>query len=166
MTKTTVAEGAERTSTSHLRPIGAPALHRQALQHVVDEPLYTAHGWARGSGGYLVCKRPAGRVFGARHQHVIFQHLVPNVLGVVAVNATLKMADAIYIYAAMAVLGLSLLVPATSWGNLPTAGIDHVFDGYWWQLWPPAIAIVLIALAVNVVGDGLHDLVARGLDRG
>jgi ABC-type dipeptide/oligopeptide/nickel transport system permease subunit len=45
-----------------------------------------------------------------------------------------------------------------------TTGIDHVFDGYWWQLWPPAIAIVLIVLAVNVVGDGLHDLVERRLE--
>jgi peptide/nickel transport system permease protein len=40
---------------------------------------------------------PAGRVFGARHWHVIFRHLVPNVLGVVAVNATLKMADALHL---------------------------------------------------------------------
>jgi oligopeptide transport system permease protein len=107
----------------------------------------------------------AGRIFGARHRHIIFRHLVPNVLGVVAVNATLKVADAIYIYAAMAFLGLSLPPPATSWGDLLTTGIDHVFDGYWWQLWPPAIAIVLIVLAVNVVGDGLHDLVERRLER-
>ena len=106
----------------------------------------------------------AGRVFGARHLHVIFRHLVPNVFGIVAVNATLKVADAIYIYAAMAFLGLSLPPPATSWGDLLTTGIYHVFDGYWWQLWPPAIAIVLIVLAVNVVGDGLHDLVERRLE--
>jgi len=107
----------------------------------------------------------AGILFGARHRHVIFRHLVPNVFGVVAVNATLKIADAIYIYAAMAFLGLSLPPPATSWGDLLTTGINHVFDGYWWQLWPPAIAIVLIVLAVNVVGDGLHDLVERRLER-
>ena len=107
----------------------------------------------------------AGRIFGARHRHVIFRHLVPNVLGVVAVNATLKVADAIYIYAAMAFLGLSLPPPATSWGDMLTTGINNVFDGYWWQLWPPAIAIVLIVLAVNVIGDGLHDLVEHRLER-
>jgi oligopeptide transport system permease protein len=107
----------------------------------------------------------ASKVFGARHRYVILRHLAPNVLGVVAVNATLKMADVIYIYAAMAFLGLSLPPPATSWGDLLTTGINHVFDGYWWQLWPPAIAIVLVVLAVNVVGDGLHDLVERRLER-
>jgi ABC-type dipeptide/oligopeptide/nickel transport system permease subunit len=107
----------------------------------------------------------ASRVFGARHRFVIFRHLVPNVLGVVAVNATLKVADTIYIYAAMAFLGLSLPPPATSWGDLLTTGIDNLFAGYWWQLWPPAIAIVLSVLAVNVVGDGLHDLVERRLER-
>jgi len=106
----------------------------------------------------------ASRVFGARHWHVIFRHLMPNVLGVVAVNATLKVADTIYIYAAMAFLGLSLPPPATSWGDLLTTGIDNLFAGYWWQLWPPAIAIVLSVLAVNVVGDGLHDLVERRLE--
>jgi oligopeptide transport system permease protein len=105
----------------------------------------------------------ASKAFGARHGYVIVRHLAPNVLGVVAVNATLKMADVIYIYAAMAFLGLSLPPPATSWGDLLTTGIDHLFDGYWWQLWPPAVAIVLIVLAVNVVGDGLHDMVERRL---
>jgi oligopeptide transport system permease protein len=107
----------------------------------------------------------AGVVFGARHRQVIFRHLVPNVLGITAVNATLKVADAIYIYAAMAFLGLSLPPPATSWGDMLTTGINNVFDGYWWQLWPPAIAIVLIVLAVNVIGDGLHDMVEHRLER-
>jgi ABC-type dipeptide/oligopeptide/nickel transport system permease subunit len=107
----------------------------------------------------------ASKTFGARHRHVILRHLVPNVLGIVAVNATLKLADTIYIYAAMAFLGLSLPPPATSWGDLLTTGIDHIFDGYWWQLWPPAIAIILIVLAVNVVGDGLHDMVEHRLER-
>jgi ABC-type dipeptide/oligopeptide/nickel transport system permease subunit len=105
----------------------------------------------------------ASRVFGARHRHVILRHLAPNVLGVVAVNGTLKMADSILAYAAVAFLGLSLPPPATSWGDLLSTGIDNMFDGYWWQLWPPAVAIVLIVLAVNVVGDGLHDLVERRL---
>jgi peptide/nickel transport system permease protein len=65
----------------------------------------------------------------------------------------------------MAFLALSLPPPATSWGDMLTTSIDHVFDGYLWHLWPPAIAIVLIVLAVNVVGDGLRDLVERRLER-
>jgi oligopeptide transport system permease protein len=95
---------------------------------------------------------------GARHRYVIFRHLVPNVVGTVVVTATLSMADAILSYAAVAFLGLSVPPPATSWGDLLTTGINNLFDGYWWQLWPPAIAIVLIVLAVNLLGDGIHDM--------
>jgi peptide/nickel transport system permease protein len=95
---------------------------------------------------------------GAPHRYVIVRHLVPNVVGTVVVTATLSMADAILSYAAVAFLGLSVPPPATSWGDLLTTGINNLFDGYWWQLWPPAIAIVLIVLAVNLLGDGIHDM--------
>jgi oligopeptide transport system permease protein len=105
----------------------------------------------------------ASRAIGGRHGHVIIRHLMPNVIGVVVVNGTLKMADAILTFAAIAFLGLSVPPPATSWGDQLTTGINNLFDGYWWQLWPPAAAIVLIVLAVNVVGDGLHDLVEQRL---
>ncbi len=96
---------------------------------------------------------------------MVFRHLVPNVIGTVVVTATLSMADAILIYAAVAFLGLSVPPPATSWGDLLTTGINNLFDGYWWQLWPPAFAIVLIVLAVNVLGDGMHDMVEHRLER-
>jgi oligopeptide transport system permease protein len=107
----------------------------------------------------------ASRQLGARHNHVVFRHLMPNVTGTVVVTATLSMADAILIYAAVAFLGLSVPPPATSWGDLLTTGINNLFDGYWWQLWPPAFAIVLIVLAVNVLGDGMHDMVEHRLER-
>jgi oligopeptide transport system permease protein len=105
------------------------------------------------------------RQLGARHRHTVFRHLMPNVIGTVVVTATLSMADAILIYAAVAFLGLSVPPPATSWGDLLTTGINNLFDGYWWQLWPPAFAIVLIVLAVNVLGDGMHDMVEHRLER-
>jgi oligopeptide transport system permease protein len=106
----------------------------------------------------------ASRHMGARHLHVVFRHLLPNVTGTVVVTATLSMADAILIYAAVAFLGLSVPPPATSWGDLLTTGINNLFNGYWWQLWPPACAIVLIVLAVNLLGDGMHDMVEHRLD--
>ena len=107
----------------------------------------------------------ASRQLGARHRHVVVRHFVPNVIGTVVVTATLSMADAILTYAAVAFLGLSVPPPATSWGDLLTTGINNLFDGYWWQLWPPAFAIVLIVLAVNVLGDGMHDMVEHRLER-
>jgi oligopeptide transport system permease protein len=108
----------------------------------------------------------ASRGFGARSWYVIFRHLTPNTLGIVAVTATLQVADAILIYAGIAYLGLSLPPPATSWGDMLSNNIENnLYSGYWWQLWAPAVAIVLIVLAVNVVGDGLHDMVESRLVR-
>jgi ABC-type dipeptide/oligopeptide/nickel transport system permease subunit len=105
----------------------------------------------------------ASRLFGAKRHRVLVRHLVPNVLGVVVVAGTFTVADAILAFAAIAFLGLGLPPPATSWGDLLTIGVDNVFNGYWWQLWPPAIALVAVELAVNVAGDGLRDVMEQRL---
>jgi ABC-type dipeptide/oligopeptide/nickel transport system permease subunit len=107
----------------------------------------------------------ASRLFGAKGHRVLARHLVPNVLGVVVVAGTFTVADAILAFAAIAFLGLGLPPPATSWGDLLTIGVDNVFNGYWWQLWPPAIALVAVELAVNVAGDGLRDVMEQRLVR-
>ena len=75
------------------------------------------------------------------------------------------MAGSILALSAMACLGLSLPPPATSWGDLLTVVINNVFNGCWWQLWPPAAALALVELALNVVGDGLRDVTEQRLVR-
>lgn len=107
----------------------------------------------------------AAEGFGARPTRLAFRHIAPNLLGVVIVNGTLKVADAILIFASISYLGLGLPPPATSWGALLTAGINNLFDGYWWQLWPAAFMIVVTVLAVAVLGDGLRDVVERRLQK-
>jgi ABC-type dipeptide/oligopeptide/nickel transport system permease subunit len=107
----------------------------------------------------------ASRVFGARSHRIIIRHLIPNVLGVVVVAGTFIVADAILAFAALAFLGLGVPPPATSWGDLLTIGVDNVFNGFWWQLWPAAIALVLVEIAVNIVGDGVRDVVEQRLIR-
>ncbi|MGH7642224.1 MAG: ABC transporter permease [Candidatus Dormibacteria bacterium] len=105
----------------------------------------------------------AARTFGEGTWKIIFLHLLPNSLGVVVVNATLKVADAILTFAAISFLGLGVPPPATSWGQMLTTGISNLFDGYWWQLWPAAGLIVLSVIAINVMGDGLRDVVESRL---
>jgi peptide/nickel transport system permease protein len=107
----------------------------------------------------------ASVLFGASSRRILVRHLVPNVLGVVVVAGTFCVADSILAFSAMAFLGLGLPPPSTSWGDLLTVGINNVFDGFWWQLWPPATALVLVELAVNVVGDGLRDVTEQRLVR-
>jgi ABC-type dipeptide/oligopeptide/nickel transport system permease subunit len=107
----------------------------------------------------------ASRGFGSGPRHVVLRHITPNLLGVVVVNATLNVADSILAFAGLAYLGLGPPPPATSWGQMLSEGIDNLFDGYWWQLWPSALLIVLTVLAVNLIGDGLSDVVEIRLQR-
>lgn len=97
--------------------------------------------------------------FGAPRWRLIARHILPNVIGVLVVNATLKIADAILTFAALGYLGLGIPPPATNWGEILAGGVNNIFDGYWWQLWPAAVLIVVTVLAVNVLGDALQDVV-------
>jgi ABC-type dipeptide/oligopeptide/nickel transport system permease subunit len=108
----------------------------------------------------------ASRVFGGRGGYVIRRHLIPNVLGVVVVNGTLKVADSILLFASISFLGLGVPPPATDWGSMLTAGVNNLFDGYWWQLWPVAILIVVTVLAVVTIGDELESRYLAGSQRG
>lgn len=103
--------------------------------------------------------------FGAKGSRLIARHVVPNVLGVLVVNGTLKIADAILTFAALGYLGLSVPPPATNWGEILSGGVNNIFDGYWWQIWPAAVLIVLTVLAVNVLGDALRDVVEARLNQ-
>ncbi|MHB1522055.1 MAG: ABC transporter permease [Ferrimicrobium sp.] len=103
--------------------------------------------------------------FGTPRWRLIARHIVPNVLGVLVVNGTLKVADAILTFAALGYLGLSIPPPATNWGEILAGGVNNIFDGYWWQLWPAAVLIVLTVLAVNVLGDALRDVVEARLSQ-
>jgi len=108
----------------------------------------------------------ASRGFGIRYMPLISRHIVPNALGAIIVNATLKVADAILLFAALSYLGLGVPPPATNWGRMLTTGINNLFDGYWWELWPPAVAIVLTVVAINAIGDGLHGVVDKRSQEG
>jgi ABC-type dipeptide/oligopeptide/nickel transport system permease subunit len=108
----------------------------------------------------------ASTSFGARRWYVVFRHLTPNVLGITVVTATLQIADAILIYAGLAFLGLEPPPPSTSWGKMLSNYVENnLYSGHWWEFWPAAICVVAIVLAVNVVGDGLHDMVESRLIR-
>ncbi|MHB1988625.1 MAG: ABC transporter permease [Acidimicrobiales bacterium] len=107
----------------------------------------------------------ASMIFGASRRHILARHITPNLLGSLVVNGTLKVADAILTFASLSFLGLGVPPPATNWGAILTAGVNNLFDGYWWQLWPAAILIVATVLAVNVLGDGLADVVEIRLKR-
>jgi ABC-type dipeptide/oligopeptide/nickel transport system permease subunit len=99
----------------------------------------------------------AARVAGSGRWRLIRRHLIPNALGVVIVNTTFQVADAILIIAALGFLGFGLHWPHQDWGDLLSNGISYMQDGYWWQIYPVGACIVLVVMACNLVGDALRD---------
>jgi peptide/nickel transport system permease protein len=100
----------------------------------------------------------AGRALGSGPFRIIRTHIIPNAMGTVVVNATFQVADAILAVAALSYLGLGIPPPAANWGGMLSNGANYVFDGYWWQIWPAGVCIVLVVVAFNFIGDGLRDV--------
>jgi peptide/nickel transport system permease protein len=57
----------------------------------------------------------------------------------------------------MSVLGLGVPPPQTDWGGMLSQGVDYIFAGYWWLIYPPGLAIVFTVVAFNFIGDALRD---------
>lgn len=94
---------------------------------------------------------------GGGRRRAVLRHIIPNVVGTVVVNATFQVADAIMLVAYISFLGLGVPLPRTDWGGMLSNGLNYAFDGYWWMIVPPGVAIVLVVCAFNFVGDGLRD---------
>jgi ABC-type dipeptide/oligopeptide/nickel transport system permease subunit len=99
----------------------------------------------------------AARAAGARQHRLIGRHLLPNAFGVIVVNVTFQVADAILAVATLGFLGFGLHYPTVDWGDMLSSGITYLEDGYWWLVFPAGICIVLVVMACNMVGDALRD---------
>jgi peptide/nickel transport system permease protein len=107
----------------------------------------------------------AVRAMGGKKRRMVLRHIIPNTIGTVMVNATFQVADAILALASLSFLGLGIPPPAANWGGMLSTGIDYVYAGKWWLIYPPGIAILLIVMAFNMVGDGLRDAFEVRLQR-
>jgi ABC-type dipeptide/oligopeptide/nickel transport system permease subunit len=98
----------------------------------------------------------AARVAGARNRRIIFKHILPNAIGVIIVSVTLLMSSAILLEAALSYLGFGVVAPDVSLGLLISQYQDS-FTTRPWLFWYPGLLIVIIALCVNFIGDGMRD---------
>jgi peptide/nickel transport system permease protein len=98
----------------------------------------------------------AARALGGSDSRIIFRHLLPNVTGVLIVQGTLDIAAAILGEAGLSFIGLGVQPPDTSLGLLTFAARDAV-ETRPWLFYFPGITIILIALTINFIGDGLRD---------
>lgn len=98
----------------------------------------------------------AARATGARDRRVMWQHVLPNVLAPIIVQATLNVGTAIIDTAGLSFLGLGTQPPTPDWGNMLSAGRSYIIDSPWIATFP-GVAILATVLAFNLVGDALRD---------
>ncbi len=120
-------------------------------------------GLARLVRGQILAEREkdfvlAARALGIRSNVIILRHILPNVINVVIVSMTLGYAGSLLTEAGLSFLGFGVIPPSPSWGNMLTGAQDStVITFYWWRWILPAVAVLIAALTVNIIGDGLRD---------
>ena len=98
----------------------------------------------------------AARASGATTWRIVSRHLMPNMVGTIVVNATLTLSLAVLTEAALSFIGLGVRIPDTSLGLVLNQNYTQLATRPW-LFWAPFVAIVLISLTINFIGDGLRD---------
>lgn len=101
----------------------------------------------------------AAIVAGASPARLVFRHVLPNMFAPLIVVVTVGVGQAILLESTLSFLNLGVPATVPSWGNLLGNGMSSVLTGAWWTVFFPGIMIVLTALSINLVGDGLRDLI-------
>ncbi|HEY5023854.1 MAG TPA: ABC transporter permease [Acidimicrobiales bacterium] len=107
----------------------------------------------------------AVKVMGGSRRRIVLRHIIPNTVGTIVVNATFQVADAILLISYLGFLGLGLPAPQTDWGSMLNSVVSDAGNGFWWKFYPVGIAIVLVVVAFNFVGDALRDALEVRLQR-
>jgi len=98
----------------------------------------------------------AARALGAGSTRIIFKHLIPNALGPVIVNAVLGISSAVLVESGLSFLGIGVQPPTPSWGNILADG-KAVLGVAWWLTFFPGLAIFLVVLSANILGEALQN---------
>lgn len=99
----------------------------------------------------------AARALGASDRRLMIRHILPNTLASAIVIGSLELAQMIVTESALSFLGLGVQPPTPSWGNMLGEGRDYLLTS-WWLATFPGLAIALTAVAINLVGDWLRDV--------
>lgn len=99
----------------------------------------------------------AARLQGASHLRILFHHVMPLCLSTVIVRLSFDIAGIILVAAALGFLGLGAQPPTPEWGAMVASGRQYVFD-QWWASTFPGLAIFIVSMGFNLLGDGLRDV--------
>lgn len=120
-------------------------------------------GLARMVRGQVLAEREkefvvAARAMGVREGKIAFRHVLPNVISVILVSATLDFAGCLLTESSLSYLGFGVQQPRPTWGNMLTGSNSSVvIQNYWWQWLFPALFLSLAVICINVIGDALRD---------
>lgn len=102
----------------------------------------------------------AAKATGIKERVIIFRHIIPNVITVVIVNATLGYATSLLTESSLSYLGFGVLEPNPTWGNMLTGSqSSNTIANYWWRWVFPAALLSLCTISINMIGDGLRDAI-------
>jgi peptide/nickel transport system permease protein len=146
------------------RGLIGPAHHEQAAIGVLIIAIGLSHWaqYARTVRGSTLVERnreyvQAALVMGRSAFSIMREHVLPNVVGPVLVIATINLAVAIIEEATLSFLGVGVPPTQPSLGTLIRVGQQFLFSGEWWILLFPSLALILLALSINLLGDWLRD---------
>ena len=119
-------------------------------------------GTARVIRGQVMSLRELGYIEAARsmgysHFRIILRHIIPNVIGPVMVMAASNFATAILVEAGLSFLGIGVQAPTPSWGSMIRDNYGFIVSGNPWMAIIPGVAIMILVLAFNLLGNGLRD---------
>ncbi|MGH7753996.1 MAG: ABC transporter permease [Gemmatimonadales bacterium] len=98
----------------------------------------------------------AGRALGMSHARLVFRQIVPNLVSVIVVIATLQVAQVIVLESFLSFLGLGIQPPTPAWGNMLGEGRVYMLNS-WWIATFPGLAIFITTLVINLMGNALRD---------
>ncbi|MGG1663149.1 ABC transporter permease subunit [Brevibacillus sp. NRS-1366] len=99
----------------------------------------------------------AAQTFGLSDNWIIIRHIIPNIITPVIIQMTLDLGDAILMVATLGFLGLGVQPPTPEWGSIINTGWKYFLDQWWYPTFP-GIAIFLVTISFNILGDGLRDM--------
>ena len=134
---------------------------RSLLNVIVIIIIFSWSGYARLVRADVLSLREqefvvAARASGASDKRILFRHVLPNILNTIVIMATLDVPSVILIEAALSFLNIGVAPGTPSWGAMISEGRNFMTIA-WWPIWIPGIAILLVSLTGNLMGDWLRD---------
>jgi peptide/nickel transport system permease protein len=139
------------------------ALGNSVLNIIIATMIINLPFYCRFARGEVNVRREMGyveaaRMGGNRAFPVLINHIIPNILPPMMVQASLNMGWAILNAAGLSFIGLGVRPPTPEWGIMVSEGASFIFSGEWWTFVFPGAALVLAVFCFNLLGDGLRDL--------